>query len=102
MIDLPDSPTLLQLQEHVMAFCADHGWDKKPITEVFLLLNEEIGEVAKEIRKNQSGVDNKHEIAMELADVLNYLLEIASRYGVDLEQAYREKHRHNSDREWNY
>jgi NTP pyrophosphatase (non-canonical NTP hydrolase) len=90
MTELPDNPTLLQLQDHVMAFCAEHGWDKKPITEVFLLLNEEIGEVA------------KHEIAMELSDVLNYLLEIASRYGIDLEQAYREKHRRNSNRKWNY
>ena len=36
----------------------------------------------------------------EFADVLNYLLDLANYYHVDLEQAFREKDQINRNRKW--
>ncbi len=105
MTTLPENPTLNQMQEHLGEFCRQKGWDKISVTEVFLLFSEEIGELAKEIRK-QTGFkgekvpENKDNMTEEFADVLNYLMELANRFGIDLEQAYKKKHLKNSTRTW--
>lgn len=97
--------TLTDLQKHLDETCKKNGWDKNSITEVFLLFTEEVGELAKAIRK-QTGfkgekrpetTDNLRE---EFADVLNYLLELANRFEVDLAEVYFEKHKINNSREW--
>ncbi len=97
--------TLHQLQKHLDATCKEKGWDKNSITEVFLLFNEEIGELAKAIRK-QTGFKgeqkskNKDNLEEEFADVLNYLLELANRFDVDLTEVYFKKHKINNTRKW--
>ena len=97
--------TLSELQKHLDEVCKKNGWDKNSVTEVFLLLSEEIGELAKEIRK-QTGFKgekkpkNKDSMRKEFADVLNYVLELANRFDIDLTDAYFEKHAINEKREW--
>ena len=86
-----------------MSFVSANGWDSKTDTEVFLLFIEEVGEMAKEIRKKLSlkGEKVDHgEMSGEFADVLNYLLELAHRMDIDLEQAYRDKFALNAKRTW--
>lgn len=105
MNELPENASLVELQEHLSEFCRDKGWDKISVTEVFLLFSEEIGELAKEIRKHtgfkgEKAPDNKDNMTEEFADVLNYLLELANRFDIDLDQAYRKKHLKNSTRTW--
>ncbi|MCA9948657.1 MAG: deoxynucleoside kinase [Anaerolineales bacterium] len=85
----------------------------------YILLTEEVGEIAKEIVKiwgdgkrfvgsgrtqaeaHQEAI-NKHRAALrsELADLLAYTLKLANYTGIDLEQAYLEKMRQNLNRDW--
>jgi NTP pyrophosphatase (non-canonical NTP hydrolase) len=100
-----DGVTLLQLQKHLDETCREKGWDKNSVSEVFMLFSEEIGELAKEIRlqtglKNEKKRKDLDELRHEFADVLNYLLELANRFDIDLAEAYFEKHKINSTREW--
>ena len=40
------------------------------------------------------------QVAEELADVLNFVLAIANRFGVDLGEAYAQKEATNNERHW--
>ena len=84
------------------------GWDKASDLEIFLLLTEEVGELAKAYRRRRalftetpSDTDSTEELAGELADVLSYLLDLSQRLGIDLEQALIDKEHHNRGRDWN-
>ncbi len=85
----------------------------------YILLTEEMGEIAKELVKvwgdgkrlmsdgrsleeAQQEAVNKHRAALrsELADLLAYTLKLANYSGIDLEQAYLDKMRHNIGRDW--
>lgn len=89
---LPDKPTLAEFQAFVAALVEEKGWTKDP-DEIFVLLTEEVGEVAKEVRRSwKRGAEGvRPEIAAELADVLMYVADLANAYGVDLETAVRDK-----------
>jgi deoxyguanosine kinase len=85
----------------------------------YILLTEEMGEIAKELVKvwrdgkrlasdgrspeeaHQESV-NKHRanLRSELADLLAYTLKLANYSGIDLEQAYLDKMRQNIGRDW--
>jgi deoxyguanosine kinase len=85
----------------------------------YILLTEEMGEIAKELVKvwrdgkrltsdgrspeeaHQEAV-NKHRanLRSELADLLAYTIKLANYTSIDLEQAYLDKMRHNIVRDW--
>ena len=97
--------SLTDLQKHLDEMCKKNGWDKNSITEVFLLFAEEVGELAKAIRietgfKGEKKPENQDNLREEFADVLNYLLELANRFNIDLTEVYFEKHKINSTRKW--
>ncbi len=103
MAHIKANPTLQELQEYVALHWLERGFDNTP-TQECLLLAEEVGELAKAIRKD-SGMQtdaNSHvgNIAHELVDVLWIITSIANQYGVDLEQAFREKELVNHQRVW--
>ena len=105
MADLPEHPTLPQLQQYLDVVCKERGWTKDSYAEKFLLFTEEIGELAKAIRKAQGLYQEKArqkpvELEEEFADVLSYLLDLANYFQVDLEKAFREKEQVNSARIW--
>lgn len=100
-----DKTTLKEIQTHLDQVCKDKGWDKNSVPEVFILFSEEIGELAKAIRKmtgfkKESSTPDRKNLEEEFADVFNYLLELANRFDVDLTKAYFEKHRINEKRKW--
>lgn len=111
----PELMTLPALQAHVDAVCRHFGWDESSNEKCFLLLIEEVGELAKAMRKSmgfaieqnnpdkpvQSAEAVQANLAEEFADVLNYFVELASRFNVDLEQAYKDKLMSNLQRQWN-
>jgi deoxyguanosine kinase len=85
----------------------------------YILLTEEVGEIAKELIKiwgdskqlsqNGRSLADAHQEALskhrptlrnELADLLAYILKLANYTGIDLEQAYLEKMGHNIGRDW--
>jgi NTP pyrophosphatase (non-canonical NTP hydrolase) len=105
MADLPTNPTLPQLQQYLEAICIERGWTQDNYAEKFLLFTEEVGELAKAIRKTQGlyqeQARQKHlELEEEFADVLSYLLDLANYFQVDLESAFRDKEKINATRKW--
>ena len=113
-LEFPETMSLSALQEHMARMCAHYGWDKSRDEQTFLLFVEEVGELAKAIRKvnhlfeEQSNpakpvlddTARQQNLAEEFGDVLSYLFELASRFGVDLQQAYKDKLLDAMQREW--
>jgi NTP pyrophosphatase (non-canonical NTP hydrolase) len=105
MIHLPEHPTLPDLQKYIDEICQERGWTKDNYAEKFLLFTEEVGELAKAIRKTQGlyveqAKQNRNDLAEEFADVLSYLLDLANYFQIDLEKAFREKEQVNQSRTW--
>jgi NTP pyrophosphatase (non-canonical NTP hydrolase) len=96
---LSDAVTLPELQTFIAALVDKKGWSKDP-NEIFVLLTEEVGEVAKEIRRTwkQGAVAVRPSLAAELADVLFYVANLASIHGIDLAKAVRDKAAFNETR----
>lgn len=102
MADLALKPTLDDYQKLISELIIERGYDKESVSEVFTLLVEETGELAKAIRKyngQKVHTDSQtHNVAEELADVLWLLIDLSNRLGVDLEQAFRAKEEKNKTR----
>ncbi len=105
MAQLPEKPTLKDLQDYIKKIAEERSWDKNNHLEIFLLLSEELGELAKAIR-NKTGLYteknkiNNDELELEFADVLNYILDLANCFNIDLEKAFRKKDKINAERIW--
>ena len=101
---LKDNPTLKDYQGYIEEMIKERGFDKETIPEIFMLLIEEIGEMAKAARKHTNmKTDNnsrKPELEQEIADVFIYLLDICNYFNVDLEKAFRDKEEINKKRVW--
>lgn len=102
MTALPDKPTLADFQELIKQLIVERGYNEETVPEVMMLLTEEVGELAKAIRKSngqKTHQDSKvHDIAEELADCLWLIVDISNRLDIDLEQAFRDKEAKNSQR----
>lgn len=75
--------------------CKSKGWDRVPVITVWLLLSEEIGELASAIRqytrtykkcnlRKEKGTD----IQSEMGDVFSYLFQLASMLNIDLDEMW--------------
>jgi NTP pyrophosphatase (non-canonical NTP hydrolase) len=79
--------------------CKSKGWDKVPVSTVWLLLTEEIGELASAIRQSQRTFRKSNlkkfkgtDIQMEMGDVFSYMFQLAYMLEVDLDEMW-EKHK---------
>jgi len=101
---LPESPKIQDYQDYIAKMVKARGFDKNTIAEEMLLFAEEFGELAKVVRKasgmktDETAIHSSAED--ELADVFNYLLNIANLLDVDLEVAFRKKEEKNKLRKW--
>jgi NTP pyrophosphatase (non-canonical NTP hydrolase) len=106
MAELKQNPSLSDYQEYLKQLCKERGWDKNKPLEIFLLLSEEVGELAKAIRNRlelyheEGKVITEDGLDHELADIFSYLLDMANYFNVDLEKAFREKENLNKSRKW--
>ena len=108
MRDFPNNVSLPEAQKWVEEMCKERGFNKNSPLEIFLLFTEEVGELAKAIRKvSGMHVEGDHtkeakekELRGEFADVALYLLDLANTFGVNLEDAIREKDEINKKRTW--
>ena len=77
--------------------CKLKGWDKVNVDTVWLLLTEEVGELASAIRqykkkfkkmnlKKERGTD----VMMEMGDVFSYLFQLAHMLNIDLDKMWSE------------
>lgn len=105
MAYLKANPTLKDLQQYLAAVCLERGWTKDSPSEKFLLFVEEVGELAKAMRKaaglyEERAKQRDASLEEEFADVLSYLLDLANCFQIDLEQVFRAKEEINQSRVW--
>jgi NTP pyrophosphatase (non-canonical NTP hydrolase) len=86
-------------RDETATMCQQKGWDKAHVSVVWMLLNEEMGELASSIRQSQriyrkTGLkkDKGTDVAMEMGDVFSYLFQLARMLNVDLDEMW-ELHR---------
>jgi len=98
--------SLEDLQKFNQETVIRRGFDKETPTEIMLLLVEEIGELAKALRKfTNLKIDTKKateypQLPSELADIFIYLLHLSNALNVSLFSAMVEKERGNERRFW--
>ena len=104
MLQLPKNPTLADVQKYVQEMEKERGFSEYANMHTAFLLGEELGELFKAIRKAEKLRIDKNSkvtsVAEELADILIYISSLATRYGISLEQAFRDKEEINKKREW--
>jgi NTP pyrophosphatase (non-canonical NTP hydrolase) len=97
--------TLEELQAFIKQTCKERGWDNRSAVELFTLMTEEVGEVSKAIRHltgfaHKAKTSDTKELAHELVDVLNYVLDIANHFDIDMAKAFEDKWSININRVW--
>jgi 8-oxo-dGTP diphosphatase len=94
-----------ELTERMHDFVRSKGWyepeSKRPQTarNLAISLSLEANEVLEHFQWRDD-LNDKNELASELADVALYLLQLASITGIDLEQAILKKLKTNATRAW--
>lgn len=107
MIELPEGAPLAEYQAYVRALEALHGWLDADAARNCFLMGEEVGELFAAVRRlervpadDPARAAGVAAVGEEIVDVLNYLLAIANRLDVDVEQAFRAKNARNQTRTW--
>jgi NTP pyrophosphatase (non-canonical NTP hydrolase) len=84
-----------KFRDETALMCHQKGWDKAPISIVWMLLNEEMGELASSIRQKKqiykkTGLkkDRGTDIMMEMGDVFSYLFQLAAMLNIDLDEMW--------------
>ena len=104
---LTDKSSINEIQSYIKEVMEVRGFNKEKSSDKILLLVEEVGELAKAIRKNENnlGIDKTKEynyssIESEIADVFIVLLSICDILNIDLLKAFLNKEEENIKRIW--
>lgn len=93
------------LQRYYKRTAKRRGWDKEDAKDTMLLLTEEVGELARAIRKllglKRANKSTRTSLADELADVQLYLVHLANILNINLSEAVTSKENKNSKRRVN-
>ena len=105
--NLQETDSLREVQQYIKAVNTVRGFEGQPIEERMLLLTEEIGELAKSIRKNATKMStdvNKQysydSIESEVSDCLYVLASVCNRLHIDMFKCLKEKEKENIHRVW--
>ena len=106
--DLKKDTSLVELQNYINNVLEIRGFNNQSIELKLMLLMEEVGELAKSIRKDSTSlsidrckINNYSSIEEEIADVLIILFSIANKLQIDLYDAFLKKEKENIKRKWN-
>lgn len=96
--------TLEELQAYVKAITVERGFDTNTVAQRFMMLVEEVGELARAARKS-AGITfaadtHRAELEHEAADVFVLLLGLCDMLGISLADAFRIKETLNRKRKW--
>ena len=104
---LNEGNTLQEVQQYIKNVIEIRGFANQEIEKTMLLLLEEVGELAKSIRKNATdmGIHNNKAnhydtIKNEVADVFIVLCSVCNKLDIDLYKALKEKEEENINRTW--
>lgn len=105
--NLKDTSSLCEIQTYIKNVIDMRGFENQNIEQTMLLLTEEIGELAKAIRKDattmssdKSKLYNYDTIESEVADVFIVLTSICNKLNIDMFNALKEKEKINTNRNW--
>ena len=105
--NLSGSNTLHEVQEYIRKVIEIRGFSNQSIEQAMLLLTEEIGELAKAIRKEKTSmsidnnkIKNYDTIESEVADVFIVLCTICNKLDIDLFSSLKDKEKENIERKW--
>ena len=111
MIELPEQASMSDYQRYIHELETLHGWLEVDLVNNCFLMGEEVGELFAAVRRynrlfEQAEApprdleDRRAHVAEEIVDVLNYLMAVANRLDIDLEEAFRAKNARNQSRSW--
>lgn len=98
--------TLDELQSYFETVFQERGFDNQTTKDKILLLVEEVGELAKAIRKYEKiGIDytrieNYNSIESEVADVMIVMISLCNLLDINIFDAIKEKEKINRGRVW--
>lgn len=105
---LSEDSALKEIQNYIRAVIEIRGFSNQEVEKTMLLLIEEVGELAKSIRKNATNmsIDNERishydTIENEVADVFIVLNSVCNKLNIDLFKALKDKEKENITRNWN-
>ena len=100
-----EKSSIIDLQKYVNDMIKVRGFENETPKDIMILLTEEIGELAKEVRK-LSGIkmdinkEHKTGASEEIADVFIYILSMCKVLDIDLLEAFKNKEKINLKRTW--
>lgn len=104
---LNESNTLPEIQNYIKEVIRIRGFAGQEIEKTMLLLLEEVGELAKSIRKNATNMNidknklNHYDtIESEVADVFIVLNSVCNKLNINLYKALKDKEEENIKRKW--
>ncbi len=104
---LNESNTLPEIQNYIKEVIKIRGFDEQEIEKTMLLLLEEVGELAKAIRKNATNmnidkakINHYDTIESEVADVFIVLNSVCNKLNIDLYKSLKDKEEENIKRKW--
>lgn len=104
---LQETDSLRKVQQYVKAVNTIRGFEDQPLQNTMLLLTEEIGELAKSIRKNATNMStdinkqyNYDSIESEVADCFYVLASVCNKLEIDMFRSLKEKEKENIHRVW--
>ncbi len=102
---LKEESSLKEIQDYAKKMIIARGFEEETPQDILMLLTEELGELAKEVRKTtkvklDKSEDKSPNLGNEIADVFNYLLALCVAENIDLLQAFKDKEEINMKREW--
>lgn len=102
---LNEKSSVADIQKYIKEMKKARNFDGITIEREMMLFLEELGELAKAIRKSTKGyldIAKEYDINVEeeLADCFIYLLSIANMNNVDIFKAFKNKEIMNCDRVW--
>jgi NTP pyrophosphatase (non-canonical NTP hydrolase) len=96
------APNLVAFQKYYKRVASQRGYEQENARDCLLLMVEEVGELARAIRRRESlvrhGSTDQTNEAHELADVFLYVIHMANILGMDLSSAVRGKERINIEK----
>jgi len=102
--EITEDITLKNLQNYIHRMIIQRGFEKETVDQTLILLMEELGELAKAVRKESgmkfSETTRRTELEEELADVQIVLLVLADKLGLDMRAVVTAKEHKNSKRVW--
>ena len=104
---LTDKSSINEIQSYIKEVMQIRDFNKEKSSDKILLLVEEVGELAKAIRKNEKKLEidktkeyNYSSIESEIADVFIVLLSICDILNIDLLKVFLDKEEENIKRIW--